>query len=154
MSNPQTLSPAQHRHSSKSPRQKKAPATCPGLSSSRHETTAQCAALCLCRRCTPEQPPACPCRPVIGPGFEVGPARQQVWKLGDVGGDASGLVVGEQLGRRAPSQLVFGNIGEGLPAGVADDEAGVGLFGGPGRREAACRPKRVRIMLQEKPWGS
>jgi hypothetical protein len=68
MSNPQTLSPAQHRHSSKSPRQKKAPAS-PGLSSSRHETTAQCAALCLCRRCTPEQPPACPCRPVIGPKF-------------------------------------------------------------------------------------
>jgi hypothetical protein len=48
------------------------------------------------------------------------------------------LVAGEQLGRRAPTGLVREiDVGQRLPAGVADDEAGVGFFGGPGRREAA-----------------
>ena len=54
------------------------------------------------------------------------------------GGDGLGLVLGEQLGRLAPPRLILGiNVGERLPAGVADDEAGVGFFGRPGRREAA-----------------
>ena len=50
-----------------------------------------------------------------------------------VGGDAPGLVAGEQIGRRAPSRLVLEiDVGERLPVGVADDEAGVGFVGGPG----------------------
>jgi hypothetical protein len=45
----------------------------------------------------------------------------------------------EEVRRRATVQLpIEVNIGERLPVGVADDEAGVGLLGGPGRREAAC----------------
>ena len=32
---------------------------------------------------------------------------------------------------------LFKNVGDLLPVGVADDEAGVGFFGRPGRREAA-----------------
>ena len=59
-----------------------------------------------------------------GPGrpaaiSEVNPLAwrpQQLQQLGDVGGDA---------------------LGEPLPVGVADDEAGLGLLDGPGRREAA-----------------
>jgi hypothetical protein len=48
-----------------------------------------------------------------------------------------GLVAGEQLGRRAASRLILEvNVGERLAAVVADDEAGVGLLDGPGRREA------------------
>ncbi len=51
-------------------------------------------------------------------------------KLGDVGGDAPGLVAGEQLGRRPPAPLVLAvDVGQRLPVAVADDEAGVGLFG-------------------------
>ena len=60
---------------------------------------------------------------------------QQLRQLGDVGGDAPGLVAGEQLGRRAPSRLILEiDIGQRLTAGVADDEAGVGLLDGLGRR--------------------
>ena len=63
---------------------------------------------------------------------------QHLRQLGDVGGDAPGLVVGEELGRCAASRLLFEiHVGERLPVGVADDEAGVGLLDGPGRREAA-----------------
>jgi len=62
---------------------------------------------------------------------------QQLRQLGDVCGDAPRLVAGEQLGRRAASRLILEvNVGERLAAVVADDEAGVGLLDGPGRREA------------------
>jgi hypothetical protein len=45
---------------------------------------------------------------------------------------------GEQLGRGAPSRLPLEiGVGERLPLVIADDEAGVRLLGGPGRREAA-----------------
>jgi hypothetical protein len=40
-------------------------------------------------------------------------------------------------GRRPDSPILEVDAGERLPAGVADDEAGVGLLGGPGRRESA-----------------
>jgi hypothetical protein len=61
----------------------------------------------------------------------------QLRQLGDVGGDAPGLVAGEQVRRRATSPLILEvDVGECLPVGVADDEAGVGLLDGPGRREA------------------
>ena len=60
--------------------------------------------------------------------------------VGYVGGDAPGLVAGEGLGRCKPSRLLpLIDVGERLPVGVADDEAGVGFLGGPGRREAALR---------------
>ena len=59
---------------------------------------------------------------------------QQLRQLGDVGGDAPGLVAGEQSGRRTPSRLLLEiDVGERLPVGVADDEA---------RR--ACAPRRTR----------
>ena len=49
---------------------------------------------------------------------------QQLRQLGDVGGDAPGLVAGEQMSRRAPSRLLLEvDVGERLPVGVADDEA-------------------------------
>jgi hypothetical protein len=35
------------------------------------------------------------------------------------------------------------HIGERMPVGVADDEAGVGLLDGPGRREAGRSTRRV-----------
>ena len=63
--------------------------------------------------------------------------------LGDVGGDALGLVAGERMSSRATPRLIFEiDVVERLPVGVADDEAppiqlGVGLVDGPGRREAA-----------------
>ena len=69
-------------------------------------------------------------------------------QLGGVRGDPPGLVAGEELGRRAPARLLLEiDVGERLPVAIANDEAGVGLLDGPGRREAARRPKRVRIML-------
>jgi hypothetical protein len=47
------------------------------------------------------------------------------------------LVPGEEVCRRASSGLILEvNVGEALPVGVADDEAGVGLLDGQGRREA------------------
>ena len=56
----------------------------------------------------------------------------------DVGGDAPGLVVGEQLGRRSTPRLLLEiDIGKRLPVGVADDEAGLLLVDQPGRRDAA-----------------
>jgi hypothetical protein len=68
----------------------------------------------------------------------LGATLQQLRQLGDVRGDAPGLVAGEQLGRRPPCRLLLEiDVGERLPVGVADDEAGVGLLDGPGRREAA-----------------
>ena len=52
--------------------------------------------------------------------------RNMLRQLGDVGGDAPGLIAGEEVRRRAPSRLPLEiDVGEGLPVGVADDEAGV-----------------------------
>jgi hypothetical protein len=69
---------------------------------------------------------------------------QQLRQLGDVGGDPPGLIAGEEVRRRPPSRLLLAiDVSERLPVGVADDEAGVGLLDGPGRREAArhgCGP--------------
>ena len=63
---------------------------------------------------------------------------QQLRQLGDVDGDAPGLVAGEEMRRRAPAPLLLEiDVGERLPVGVADDEAGVGFLDGPGRREVA-----------------
>jgi len=51
------------------------------------------------------------------------PPPQQLRQLGDVGGHPPGLVVGEQLGRRAASRLLLEiDVGEmrlGLPARAA-----------------------------------
>jgi hypothetical protein len=68
---------------------------------------------------------------------------QQFRQLGDVDGDAPGLVAGEQLSRRSASRLVLEiDIGERSPVPVADDvalsiELGVWIVDAPGRREAA-----------------
>jgi hypothetical protein len=60
---------------------------------------------------------------------------QQLRQLGDVGGDAPGLVAGEEVRRRATPRLLLEiDVGERLPVGVADDEARVGFLDGPGRR--------------------
>jgi hypothetical protein len=68
-------------------------------------------------------------------------------QLGDAGGDAPGLVSGEELRRRAASRLLLGiDVGQRLPVVIADDEAGVGLLGGPRRREAADG-HRVRAII-------
>jgi hypothetical protein len=49
---------------------------------------------------------------------------QQLRQLGDVHGDALGLVAGEEVRRRAASRLLLEiDIGERLPVGVADGEA-------------------------------
>jgi hypothetical protein len=46
----------------------------------------------------------------------TGSALQQLRQLGDVGGDASGLVAGQQLRRRAPSRLILEiDVGEFCP---------------------------------------
>jgi len=51
---------------------------------------------------------------------------QQLRQLGDVHGDAPRLVAGEQVRCRAPPRLLLEiDIGERLPVGVADDEAGI-----------------------------
>ena len=54
-------------------------------------------------------------------GGKIGSARaQQLRQLGDVGGDATGLVAGEQLGRRAPPRLILEiDIGQRLAVVVA-----------------------------------
>ena len=52
--------------------------------------------------------------------------------LSNVGPDPPRLVAGEQLGRRTSFRLLLEiEVGERLPVGVADDEAGVRLFGDP-----------------------
>jgi hypothetical protein len=66
-------------------------------------------------------------------------AARQPRQLGDVHSDAPGLVAGEELGRRAPSRLPLEvDVGERLPVGVADDEAGLLLVdrSGRGKRRA------------------
>jgi hypothetical protein len=48
------------------------------------------------------------------------------------------LVARHQSSRRPPPRLILEiDVRERLPVGVADNETGVGLLGGPGRREAA-----------------
>ena len=82
----------------------------------------------------------CGCN-LVTPRLSRRPA-QHLRQLGDVDGDASGLVAGQQLRRRAPTGLFLEiDVGERLLAAVADDEGppiqlGVGLLDGPGRREA------------------
>ena len=67
-------------------------------------------------------------------------------QLGDIDGYAPRLVAGQQVCRRAASRLILEiDVGERLPIGIADDEAGVGLLGGPGRREAARRHRQPQI---------
>ena len=63
---------------------------------------------------------------------------QQVRQLHYVRSDPPSLIAREQVRRRSAAGLIFEiDVGERLPVGVADDEAGVGLLDGPGRREAA-----------------
>jgi hypothetical protein len=51
---------------------------------------------------------------------------QQHRQLGDVGCNPLHLVAGEQLGCGLPARLILEiDVGERLPVGVADDEAGV-----------------------------
>ena len=70
----------------------------------------------------------------------LGRRDEQVRQLRDIGGDAPGLVAGEQMCRRAPSRLLLEiDVGERLPVAVADDEAGVGVLDGPRRRESGGR---------------
>src|SRR4029077_2921287 len=72
-------------------------------------------------------------RPLDPPRY----CRNSLRQLG-VGSDPPRLVAGEQLGCRASARLLLEiDVGNRLPVGVADDEAGVGLLDGPGRREAA-----------------
>ena len=68
-------------------------------------------------------------------GGKIGSARaQHLRQLGDVGGDAPGLVAGQQTGSRSPPLLLLEiDVGERLPVGVADDEAGLLLVDRPGR---------------------
>ena len=90
------------------------------------------------------------CRALVPgrPGFMDPRLPQQLRQLGDVGGDAPGLVAGEQLGRCAAARLLLEiDVGERLPVGVADDEAppmqlGVGLVDGPGRRKRRWGSRR------------
>ena len=49
-------------------------------------------------------------------------APEQLREFGDVGGDPPGLVVGQQVSRRAPAQLLLEvEVGERVPAVVPDD---------------------------------
>ena len=63
--------------------------------------------------------------------------RASAQQLGDVGGDAPGFVAREQPGSRPSARFILEIDVSERPVGVADDEAGVGLLDGPGRREAA-----------------
>jgi hypothetical protein len=86
--------------------------------------------------------------PITIPGFSRRPQTdrdrlrtQQLRQLVDVRSDPPGPVAGKQLGRLAPSRLILEiDIGQRLPVGVADDEAGVGFLDGLGRRLALKAP--------------
>jgi hypothetical protein len=68
---------------------------------------------------------------------------EQLRQLGDVRRDPAGLVPGHQLGCRPPSRLVLEiHIGERVAVVIPDDEAGVGLLDGPGRRAVRRSPSR------------
>ena len=65
-------------------------------------------------------------RAARGPLRAVVLPPQQLRQRGDVGGDPSRFVAGEQLGCRASAGLLLEiDVGKRLPTGVADDEAGV-----------------------------
>jgi hypothetical protein len=67
-----------------------------------------------------------------------GQGAQQLRQLRHIGGDAPGLLAGEEVRCRSMARLIFEvGIGQRLPLAVADDDAGVCLLDGPGRREAA-----------------
>jgi len=67
-------------------------------------------------------------------------------QLRDVGGDALGLVAGEEVCRRAPSRLILEiDVGERLPVGVADDEAGVRRENASIAWMARCRSRLMRL---------
>jgi hypothetical protein len=69
--------------------------------------------------------------------FLIGPCLTRS-QFSDIRPYAPGLVAGEEVCRRpAPRLLLEIDVGERLPGGVADDEAGVGLLDGSRRREAA-----------------
>jgi hypothetical protein len=78
----------------------------------------------------------CGCN-LVTPRFSA--ATAQFRQLGDVGGDAAGFVLGEQIGGSAASRLFLKiDVGQCMPVLVADAEAGiVGLFDSPRWREAA-----------------
>jgi hypothetical protein len=64
---------------------------------------------------------------------------QQLGKLGYVRRNASRLIARKQLGRRSPAGVVLEiDVGKRLAVVIADNETGVGLLDGPGRRKAAC----------------
>jgi hypothetical protein len=66
---------------------------------------------------------------------------QQLRQLGDVGGDAPGLVARHQSSRRSACRLLLEiDVGERAAVGVADDEAGVGFLDGLGRCLALKAP--------------
>ena len=75
---------------------------------------------------------------------DVSRPAPQPRQRGDVGGDAPGLVAGEQLRRRAASRFILEiDVGERLPVVVADDEAGVGLVDDYGLRPTSAAPVRA-----------
>jgi hypothetical protein len=98
-------------------------------------------------------------------------SQLQLRQLGDVGGDAPGFVAGEEVRRCATAGLVLEiDVGERLPVVIADDDAGVGLLGRPGRRAAAIRAghgiiparhldgtigcaRRLQVSVVETRWG-
>jgi hypothetical protein len=83
---------------------------------------------------------------------------QQLRQLGDVGGNAPGLVAGEEMRRRPPSRLLLAiDVSERLPVGVADDKAGVGFhtaIQGGGKRSAAERATAGAARGSSGPKGS
>jgi hypothetical protein len=79
----------------------------------------------------------------------LGRRDEQVRQLRDIGGDAPGLVAGEQMCRRAPSRLLLEiDVGERLAGVILHDETGIRFLDGPGRREAAGRGHGARIVPQ------
>ena len=57
-----------------------------------------------------------------------GRAMQQLRQLGDVGGDAPGLVAGEELGRRPSPRFILAiDVGQCLPVGVGATKMRLGL---------------------------
>ena len=87
----------------------------------------------------------------------VSDCRRPLRQLGDVGGDAAGLVARQQIGGRAPAGVLLEvDIGERVAFAVLDDEGGgVRLLNVPRRRKAARRHAvilTVRCRQTEKGW--
>ena len=62
---------------------------------------------------------------------------QQLRQLGDVGGDAAGLVAGEQLSSRTATRVILAiDEGQRLFVGVAHNEARGSFLDGPWPRKA------------------